>query len=690
MGPHRRNNIVARRRRLEDEGEEEDGSIGGDLEDDSLSEGSVLTAPEDDADGEGSDVSEGEGEAAVSTKRDKPGEQVNGDSKHHLQADSTRDPAFGAKMADTQAMMNGMELSEPVEGSEEINFEDMGPEPEATEKAATEVEQPSKRETFAERKRREHEEYIKERNENPAFVPTRGGFFLHDKRSESGSNGYRQFNNNKKSRPHGLIVDSNTGRRAQPKSEPSSGQWTHDLHETVARDDRPPQKPASYQNNGPFNGSKPVPTAPRSSPPNRSFSSTVVIGNVPVIVHLPGMVDAIPYSAVPKKQHTRLPQHRPPLRRDKPVRISLPGQAPRYIFPAVERSFIFIPRALRPNQQGFHRGRGRGGFYVSRRTSAYGGSTYSPSVAMSRRSSFGRATSREGVHSPAGSVLSRQMTGPEGGKPVVRLPPPVRPPAVAGPAPFPPPNASPNTMFVPYNPQQPPYPPPQDPAYRENRPAPIPMHQPRPQKTVSVADIESPAGLSFNPPQQQQEQPFHQQVPPPATGPGYAQGGPTYPHARHPSHPSQASGTPLSQIPERAIYAQPFQPYPFQQPAGFYPPNQPPGAVYYPEYPGYNAPGPVPPGPGYAPAGPQQAPYGMAAPGPAPTAEPSGTVAHESNGMVYYYDSSQLYGGNPAMPRHSMPPAPPPAGGVVGMGGMMTPPSGYYYPQPQGMYYPPQ
>jgi hypothetical protein len=410
------------------------------------------------------------------------------------------------------------------------------------------------------------------------------------------------------------------------------------------------------------------------------------------------MVDAIPYSAVPKKQHTRLPQHRPPLRRDKPVRISLPGQAPRYIFPAVERSFIFIPRAQRPNQQAFQRGRGRGGFYGSRRTSAYGGSAYSPSVAMSRRSSFGRAASREGVHSPAGSVLSRQvMPGAEGGKPVVRLPPSVRPPAITGPAPFPPPNASPNTMFVPYNhPQQLPYPPPQDPAYRENRPAPIPMHQPRPQKTVSVADIESPAGLSFNPPQQQQEQPFHQQVPAPANGHGYVQGSQPFPHSRHPSHQSQVSGTPLSQIPERAIYAQPFQPYPFQQPSGFYPPNQPPGAVFYPmgnpEYQNYNAPtGPVVSGPGYAPPGPQQAPYAMPAPASAPSTDQSGTVAHESNGMVYYYDSSQLYAGNPAYSSSSMPVAPPPPGGVVGMGGMMTPPgSGYYYPQPQGVYYPPQ
>lgn len=184
------------------------------MDDDSLSEGSVLTVPEDDADGEGSDASEGEGEATASTKADKTGDQVNGDGKHAGKTDPPTDPPFGSKVADTEAMLNGMKISEPAEGAEEIHFEDMDSEGHGKpteETVPAEAEQSSRRETFAERKRREHEEYIKERNENPAFVPTRGGFFLHDKRSESGSSGNRPFNN-KKTRPHGLIVDSNTGR----------------------------------------------------------------------------------------------------------------------------------------------------------------------------------------------------------------------------------------------------------------------------------------------------------------------------------------------------------------------------------------------------------------------------------------------------------------------------------------------
>ncbi|KAF4979041.1 hypothetical protein F66182_17310, partial [Fusarium sp. NRRL 66182] len=410
---------------------------------------------------------------------------------------------------------------------EEIAFDSMG----KVERTPSAPPTESRRETFAERKRREHEEYIKARDENPAFVPTRGGFFLHDKRSTDGN---RSHVNKSKSRPYGLIVDGNVGRRP-PKPDASDGQWTHDLHDTVVRDDRPTNPPTftpSYlqnTNSGYTNGSATVTVAPRSTPPNRSFSTTLLIGNVPVRVFLPGMEAAIPFAAVPKRQHTRLPQHRPPLRRDKPVRVSLPGAAPKYILPAPERSFIFIPRALRPNQQSF-RGRGRGGYYTGRKPSFYQpGSVYSPSISMSRRSSL-----REGMHSPAASVLSRQNMATGEVKPIVRLPPSVRPPGVMVAGPVMP--AVPLPLTVPNT------------AYREIRSGPMTMHQPRPQKTVSLADIESPASFNFNPPQPQQEQPFHQQVPVAMAAPGYGPDG-SYMHGRHPSHPSQPSGTPLSHIP---------------------------------------------------------------------------------------------------------------------------------------------
>ena len=465
---------------------------------------------------------------------------------------------------------------------------------------------------------------------------------------------------------------------------PVDAPWAHDLHETVVQ-----ENPEFASAQGVYQGSQErlKPPSLKVQPPNRSFSRTTRIGTMQIRVYMAGMADPITFTAVPVNQYTRLPHHRPPLRRDKPVRISLPNMPIRYVFPSTDRSFIFIPRALRPNQQGFGKARGRGSFnggygsfggFSSRRTSAHAGSADSPSVAMSRRSSLAREVTVDGV-------LSSVPTEP--GKPVVRLPPAVEQMQAATQ------QSTVVTKTPTVNlPQPANYPLPQKPTFRENRPAPIPMHQPIPQKTVSVADIESPATLDFNPPQQQQQQPFHQQVPAQVPGQGFSQDMSYYPHSRHPSHPSQGSGTPLSQIPERAIHAQPFQPVPYQQPQAFYPQQFPPPMYYYP--PADHAPAMAPSvaAPPFVPG--QQYPYPIpvAAPPPPPT-EPTiqaGTVAHASNGMVYYYDSSQLVTG--AESNTQYPPAyvMPQAGGVVGMGGMMTPPV-QYFPQPSpAVYYPPQ
>ena len=397
--------------------------------------------------------------------------------------------------------------------------------------------------------------------------------------------------------------------------------------------------------------------------------------------------------AVPVYTHTRLPHHRPPLRRDKPVRISIPDMPIRYIFPSADRSFIFIPRAQRPNQQGFGRIRGRGSFggglpgFSSRRTSAYAGSNYSPSVAMSRRSSLAREMSTDALISPTGPPTSRPPVAmPEASKPVVRLPPAAEQghgqqlqevglstsmaPVVGLPQP------------TPYPPPQP-----QDPTFRENRPVPLPMHQPRPQKTVSVADIESPA---FNPPQQQQQQPFHQQMPIQVSTQPYQPELAQRAHSRQPSHPSQGSGgTPLSQIPERAIHAQPFQPYPYQQPQIFYPQQYPPPFYYYPPLDPNLADQSSATAPPFIPGQQYAFPLPVVPHPVVPPAEPTtqaGTVAHESNGMVYYFDSSELNTG--ANPGQTFPPAYP-MPSTAGMD-IVHPPT-QFFPQPTAQpYYPPQ
>ncbi|KAF2453009.1 hypothetical protein BDY21DRAFT_367263 [Lineolata rhizophorae] len=47
------------------------------------------------------------------------------------------------------------------------------------------------------------------------------------------------------------------------------------------------------------------------------------------------------------------------------------------------------------------------------------------------------------------------------------------------------------------------------PTFRESWDTNVAMYRPRPQKAVSVAAIESPASLTFQAPQQQEQQPFH-------------------------------------------------------------------------------------------------------------------------------------------------------------------------------------
>ncbi|KAE8350957.1 CASC3/Barentsz eIF4AIII binding-domain-containing protein [Aspergillus coremiiformis] len=683
MAPRRHNIGASRRKRRDEEGEDE-GSINGELDDDSLSDGSGISNPDDDdADGEGSDDSDDD-EVSPSRQVDaKDHRQINGRAPEANQQPAQDHPVslekhpLATAMSDTEAMMNGLRISDEMGEVTEVHFDDLkGELAQQTERTPSAPPTEPKKDTFAERKRREQEKFSKEKDENPLFVPMRGSFFLHDKRStETVTNGHKPFNKSK-SRPYGLIVDGNI-RRTPVKPVASEGPWTHDLHDTVAGDEPPVPKPSTISALTSIIPPKPVPTAPRSSPPNRSFSSTTLIGNVPVVVSLPGMKHPIPYPSVSKKQHTRLPQHRPPLRRDKPVRISLPGQPPRYILPATERSFIFIPRALRPNQQAF-RGRGRGGFYGGRRPSLYANSNYTPTIAMSRRSSFGKAPSQEGYHSPAGSVLSRHtVVTTENGKPVVRLPPPGRPPGSVGAVPqvTAGPGAAPSAV-----PQPLPHPQPPNPVFRESRPAPIPMHQPRPQKAVSLADIETPARFPFNPPQPQQEQPFHHQVPICANGSVY---GPDASGNLPPS--THRSLTPMSHIQDRVFHA-PSHMHTYQQ--TFWPASYPSSSVYYPgsgaEFPPYNStvgPGTsiptLPPG--------QQASYVVpVSHGSAEQPSLSGTVAHEAGGTVYFYDATQV----PPNTSYVMPAAPG-LGGIVDMGAPPIP--FYYYPYPQGgVYYPSQ
>ncbi|KAF1352662.1 hypothetical protein EJ07DRAFT_183436 [Lizonia empirigonia] len=657
MAPARkRTTNLARRRRLDDEDERQ--SVATELADDSQSDASAASdAASDAADDADADNSDPNG---ARTAHAVPGAPTRQPSPPIARSDAPAPP-----LKDTEPLLNGLSIDGADEGDGETA--------------------PARPETLGDRRRREHDEYKKKRDSDPAFIPNRGAFFMHDSRSAPGQNAFRPAGG--RGRGRGGIGGPFSPANLRPHApEATDSPWQHDLHDAVNAPHQhppvaPPHAPAHHPPAPAHHAPRP-PYAPAAKPPPaRNFSTTVHTHNAVVRIFLPDMKAPITFQNVPIKSHTRLPNHRPPLRRDKPVRISLPPSAPRYIFPTVERSFIFIPRALRPNQQGFGRGRGRfgsmgGGGFSSRRTSVYGGSVYSPSVAMSRRSSI----ARDNMVSPAGSIMSRNGSFIDPSRPVVRLPPGgVRMPT--GPAIISPTNGS--------------YPLPQKPAFRENwAHGQLPMHQPRPQKNVNVAGIESPASMNFNPPQQQEQQPFHQQVPAHinGTGPSGEQPG-FYQHTRQPSYPGQVStGTPLSNIPSAPSTrppSSPSSPATNRPPFGPQPPYMAPGALVPMFVPAAQQPYAMP-----APA-PATAPATAVAPPPPAVPGPPNMLAYEQNGMTYYVDSTQLPYAPPA-DTYAQPGSTynPPSFAVPGIGGMMTPgPDGaYYYPQQMqhAPFYPPQ
>lgn len=721
-----RRNKIGHRRRVEDEGEEDGGPEGLELDDDSLTEGSIGTEDHDTADD--SDTSNIDEVSPTSLGQIK---SANGAAKPSRKQTARHGDASGGDKAvsDTEMMLHGLDIKDSAVPVQDIDLgeaeNNTAPpkSPSGPLVVSSAYVAPQASELPDNRRRQEHDDYKKRRDEDPAFVPNRGSFFMHDHRHAGpAANGFRPFGRGRGrgggrggiggpfspmkyvvNVTHALpLYNANCHSQIPRPGDPTTNsQWTHDMHETVAEPTSRRVRQMS-RDEGPANGTGFIPTRePNSTPINRTLSTEKHIANVQVRVFMPSMKVPVIKSGVPVRQYTKLPDHRPPLRRDKPVRISLPNRQPRYIYPAIDRSFIFIPRAMRPNQQ---RTRGKprsvfgsvGGF--SRRTSVFGGSyygsMYSPSVAMSRRSSI--AQDRE-MFSPTGSVVSRPAVPVESSRPIVRLPPASRPDAsMTGPMEPPGQYFRPGPADTSINNLPPPYthPLPQKPTFQENQHADIPMHQPRPQKSISIADIDSPT-LAQGP--QAFQQAFHQQVPLQITS-GY----PKESHSRQPSYPSHHStGTPLSQIPERAIHAAPFQPHTYRQPPYYgqhpYPAQaqaQQPGYYYPQNYPGPNMAPPVA-APNFVPQA-QQDPSGynpqnMMDPnaiqgGGQGVPVPSHMVAQEANGMVYYYDPSHM------APMNAYQPYSAPQDyqhGVMNMGGIVTPsPDGYYYPQPApGMVY---
>ena len=185
-GPLVRKSLIKRRRRAKDDEGEEEGSVAAGVEEDSQSEASALSDADQDAD---ADVSDGSDADSPITKDFESAPVANG---HQAQAAVPVQPAvpsstkaFPAPGRDTETMMDGLKISEEAEG-EEVKFEDLNVAP----TAPSSQPEPS----VADRARKEHEEYKKRRDADPAFVPNRGMFFMHDHRSAApGQNGFRPF-----------------------------------------------------------------------------------------------------------------------------------------------------------------------------------------------------------------------------------------------------------------------------------------------------------------------------------------------------------------------------------------------------------------------------------------------------------------------------------------------------------------
>lgn len=185
MPSQRRRDLVSARRRTRDDGDD-DASVINETIDDSLSEGSIPSDAED-ADADDSDLSENDvkhaREGNIRTGRSnrsaKQAPEPGADVATKTLKRSSSEPMSFESTKETEAMLNGLSLSQDDSKVDTINFDN------TNNVAAGESSQKppkDKSETLGDRRRREHEEYKQKRDSDPAFIPTRGAFFMHDQR----------------------------------------------------------------------------------------------------------------------------------------------------------------------------------------------------------------------------------------------------------------------------------------------------------------------------------------------------------------------------------------------------------------------------------------------------------------------------------------------------------------------------
>ena len=387
--PVRRRKVIGRRR-VEDEGEDEGGPDHLDADDDSLTDGSVVSDDNDLADdSDTSNVDEASPTAPTARKANGHGRTGGGNGsarrpRHHASdgaGTTTEKPKkpSDSSVNDTEFMLNGLSITDAPDPVKELDFEEEATAPSSSTSAPIIVSSNSAPTAGPEgppndRRRNEHDEYRRKRDQDPAFVPNRGAFFMHDHRHAGPSaNGFRPFGRGGRGgrgrgavggpfAPMRYVADDealvvlsqdiltfgNSQHLHNPADPTTSAPWAHDMHDSVAKPMPARQPRHPFVDDGPPNGDGYIPTCPNSSTPiNRHMATEKVLGTVQIRVYIPSVKEPVLFPGITIKQYTKLPDHRPPLRRDKPVRISLPNLPPRFRFPAEDRSFIFIPRASR-------------------------------------------------------------------------------------------------------------------------------------------------------------------------------------------------------------------------------------------------------------------------------------------------------------------------------------------------------
>lgn len=192
--PRRRR--VGHRRRVEDEGDDDGGPDALDLEDDSLSDGSGLTDDDDPADDSDTSNIEDDASPTAANPRKPTG---NGAIKPAGRPALPNKPPTKA-ITDAEMMLQGLSITDSAEPVQELHFDDIAgsASPKISPDAPLIVSSASAtrpaQDTAGDRRRREHEEYKRRRDEDPSFVPNRGAFFMHDHRHAGpAGNGFRPF-----------------------------------------------------------------------------------------------------------------------------------------------------------------------------------------------------------------------------------------------------------------------------------------------------------------------------------------------------------------------------------------------------------------------------------------------------------------------------------------------------------------